>query len=85
MCSPSKSTDFQDLLRTDRKRDEVQEFSLGSRDGDVSQTVRLAIFHDLVEHLVFGDQERVVVKFGPGPDLLRFWGGHDGDRFRRRC
>ena len=43
-------------------------------DDNVHQTVRLAIYRDLVEHFALGNQERVVVKTGFGPDLLCLWG-----------
>ena len=81
---PSKCTNLQDLLRADGTCEEVQEFPLGRAYCDIPQRVRLAIFHDLVEHFVPRDQERVVINIGLGPNLLRLWEGHDSNRFLER-
>jgi hypothetical protein len=86
---PSKSTDLQDLLRTDRTCEEVQEFPLGKGNCDIPQPIRLGVCRDLFERggLVLGNQERVLVNLGLGPDLSRLWGGrggHDSDQILER-
>ena len=67
---PPKSAELQDPLRTDRTREQVQEFSLGRGDGDLRQAIRLVVFLDLFKNFVLGEQERVVVSLVHCPNLL---------------
>ena len=82
--SPSKRTEFQDLLCTDRAGKEMQELPLSRGNGDLSQAILFAIRHNPVTHFVLGDQERVVIDLGFSPDLPRLWRRHVSDSFLER-